>query len=199
MAKRRSYTPDFSLDTALLADLLREGVEAGKRPRLTVVSNSMSPLLRVGDQVEVVNVDIEALVPGNIIVLEESHGTLTHRYWQTLSHNDDQYLLTRGDRIPAYDAPHESSALIGLVAARVRGNELLPLDNSKGNRLNQRLAKLARLENRTFANGQPLDQWETISLPNTRVLGEQWHPFARRMLRWILRRYSEFVVLLATR
>ena len=195
--------PEYMLDTAFLADMLRAGVEANKRPRLTIVSESMTPLLQVGDQVELEMVQPDNLRPGDIVVLEESHGMLTHRYWQTMEHSGEKYLVTRGDRPLAYDQPRPADDLIGRVVGRVRDGKSLPLDSGKGKRLNKRLGRMGKFENRQFANGkQPLD-WDMLSTPDGRVLGQQWQRsgqrFTLRICCWILKQYARLLTIVLGR
>lgn len=200
MTKQQAY----AIDTALLADLLRDGLEDGEQPRLTIISDSMTPLLKVGDQVILAAASAENLTAGEIIVVAESHNMLTHRFWQTLDHAGNRYLITRGDRPTAYDAPHIASALLGRVIARVRNGQVLALDSGKGRKLNQTLGKLAAFENRHFANADhhPLT-WETLSNIDSRLLGQQWNSAGRRMLRqttyWLLKRYAQLLTLLLGR
>ncbi len=195
--------PDYMLDTAMLADMLRDGVEANTRPRLTIVSESMTPLLQVGDQVVLEAVSAETLTPGDIVVLEESHDMLTHRYWQTLDHEGRTHLITRGDRPTAYDQPRPIDDLIGRVVGRVRNGQMLALDSGKGKQLNRRLARIARFENRQFANSaEPLD-WDTLSTPEGRLLGRQWQESGRglslRVSCWALKQYARLLTALLGR
>ena len=146
--------PDYSLDTALLADLLRDSLSAGKPARLTVVSGSMSPLLEVGDQVILGAASAEMLTPGDIIVVAENHATLTHRYWRQYDKDGQTWLVTRGDRVAAWDPPHRADDLIGRVVARARDGATVTIDSGAGALANRRLATIASVDNRLLARTQ---------------------------------------------
>ncbi len=159
----------------------------------------MAPLLQVGDQVELTYCAADDLTAGDIIVLEENHSTLTHRFWHALEHAGDAYLLTRGDRVPTYDQPHEASALIGRIITRIRADTTLALDSGKGLRLNRHLGKIAAFENRIFAPTTACDDWQGLQSAENRRLGSKWNPFLRRLVRALIRSYSKLLVLLSTR
>ncbi|HFC12930.1 MAG TPA: hypothetical protein ENJ56_08825 [Anaerolineae bacterium] len=199
MTKHTTTTPAYALDTALLADILREGLENGEHPRLTIVSDSMTPLLKVGDQVVLEAVTADTLTSGEIVVMAEPHDMLTHRYWQHIEHDGTTYLITRGDRPTAYDPPHKPSALLGRVIARVRNGKTLPLNSGKGGTLNQTLAKIAAFENRHFANGEYPPTWDTLSNAEGRLLGQKWQASGRKWklqtTYWLLKRYAQLLTL----
>ncbi len=140
-------------DNALLIDMLRQSLAAGGHPHLTVISNSMAPLLQVGDQVVVSSTTADALAPGAIVVLASQNGTLTHRYWFTTTEDGQVWLHTRGDRPSQWDAPHRADSLIGRVTARERQGELLDLTDGRGLRLDGRLQRLAAYDNWLLSQG----------------------------------------------
>ncbi|NCF65610.1 MAG: S24 family peptidase [Anaerolineaceae bacterium] len=55
-------------ETVFLADLLKESIQQGTTPSLTVVGDSMSPLLRSGDQVGLQIAVLSQLQAGQIII-----------------------------------------------------------------------------------------------------------------------------------
>jgi len=139
------------IDPALLADLLREAMNEGKLPFLTVVSNSMSPLIRRGDQIQLAPATAEQLQPGDIIVYTGQANLITHRYWGCLVNENETRLVTRGDRPQHFDRPITPATLVGLVIGRRRKKHFLNLAGGAGKWLNNHLANLARLEIRLFA------------------------------------------------
>jgi signal peptidase I len=139
------------IDPELLAEMLREALAQGKSPFLTVISNSMAPLIRRGDQIQLAPTAAEQLQPGDIIVVVGPANLITHRYWGYLSQDGQTQLLTRGDRPQHFDRPVAAGSLVGQVVARRRKSRVLNLTRGAGKWLNQFLTSLARLEIRLFA------------------------------------------------
>lgn len=131
--------------SATTEELLLQSLESGSRPFLTVTSNSMAPLIRQGDQIQVTFTDLQALKVGDIIVVHDSEGYLAHRYWSSSSTDGTDYLLLRGDRLKQFDPPHLASNLIGRVNARRRNGHTLELGQGIGRRLNLLLQKISML------------------------------------------------------
>jgi signal peptidase I len=152
---------------ALLADLLREALKEGKSPYLTVISNSMSPLIRRGDQIQLAPTTSDELKPGDIIVYQGPANLITHRYWGFLSENGRRQLVTRGDRPQHFDTPITPASLIGRVTARRRKKQLLNLAGGIGKWLNHHLAKLAQLEIRLFSSSLTTSDLTSTHLPSS--------------------------------
>lgn len=136
-----------AVDTGLLVDLLRESLASGGQPRLTIVSGSMSPLLRPGDQVTLERASLDQLRGGDIVVVAAAQNLYTHRLRAWLADGDKRYLLTRGDRTLAFDAPWPAETYVGRVAGRWRAGRYLPLGPS-GSVLHNHFAHLATAEER---------------------------------------------------
>lgn len=142
-------------DPRTIAALLRQALAEGNQPRLTITSNSMAPLLRRGDVVRLAPSDVASLRPGDVIVLETPENLLTHRYWGNIAHGRGVRLITRGDRPLGFDRPSTAQDLVGRVIARHRGERELLFTGGRGERLNQRLARLAARESRWFGATPP--------------------------------------------
>ena len=84
--------------------------------RLRVTSNSMAPILRLGDHVIVRSITPESLQRGDILVTRRTDGFLAHR----LIAVDGRGWTTKGDRNRQADAPIPSEAIIGWVVSRER-------------------------------------------------------------------------------
>lgn len=153
------------IDPALLAELLREALAEGKLPFLTVISNSMSPLIRRGDQIRLAPVTADQLQPGDIIVYKGPANLITHRYWGFLSEKGQTRLVTRGDRPQHFDKPIPSACLVGQVIGRRRKQHFLDLAGGTGKWLNNHLANLARVEIRLFAGSPGLSATTQAQLP----------------------------------
>lgn len=137
-----------------LPAILRDSLEKGQQPRLTVTSGSMAPLIQVGDQVILEAVQPEQLKPGDIITLSSPQGLLTHRLWAVQFLPEAQTVLTRGDRPLVFDPVWPVSAVVGRVCARSRGQRQLSLQTGAGQWLNRHLAALARWEYRRISGSQ---------------------------------------------
>lgn len=135
-----------NVNASTLADLLRDSLQQGEMPRLTVSSNSMAPLLRRDDQVTLEAATIGTLRPGDIITVASVSQVMTHRFWGMTDVSGQLCLLTRGDRTLAFDEPWRAEALIGRVNGRLRHNRQINLGSGPGLWLNRRLYRLAQLE-----------------------------------------------------
>ncbi len=138
-----------SINSTVLAAMLRESMQLGQKPNLTLTSNSMSPLLKSGDQVTIQPVLNAQLQTGDIITVIDSHDTtqlLTHRYWGTAHRHESVQVITRGDRPLFFDPPISPEKIVGMVILRRRNGRILNLQQGKGKWLNRQLTALAALE-----------------------------------------------------
>ncbi len=131
----------------VVAELLQESAANGRTPFLTLVSNSMAPLLRAGDQVGLELIAPAGLQPGDLVVLRTEADMVTHRFWGRTPAG----LITRGDRPLTFDAPWAEEDMVGRVICRRRGNRELSLQQGSGRALNRHLFWLARQETKLFA------------------------------------------------
>ncbi len=161
---------------ATLVALIRQAAQAADtRPWLRVTSGSMSPLLRVGDEVAVAAVAPERLQVGDVLVLDEGHGFLTHRLRQIRG----ELLYTRGDRSLVYDAPFGLEQVVGRVTAvrrNGRENELNPT-------LNQALHHLAQAEEQRLACLRQIGRGEPLTLS-----ARAWHRFYFYRRWWLVQK-----------
>jgi signal peptidase I len=191
-----------TITPAVLSDLLQLGMEAGNFPYVTITSNSMAPLLQVGDQVRVQPASPEQLRPGDLIMVEGTAELMTHRYWQTWEHNGHRYLLTRGDRLLQFDSPWPTSRLVGRIISRRRRQHHLDLDAGPGRWLNHRLAGIITLEMKLLTGqSQPAADHYQNHLPRLRAANGQpyyWVRLLRRLL-WLWAALLSAIVSLWTR
>ncbi len=144
-------------ETDQLATLLQAGLQDGRQATLTVTSNSMSPLIRRGDQVWIVAAS-RPLQPGDIITFRSADGLLTHRFGGYVPGVGPLLMITRGDKPVLFDAPTQAANLVGQVIGRQRHGRWLHLLHGRGLWLNRHLAHLAVVDNRVLAGGRPLPQ-----------------------------------------
>jgi hypothetical protein len=186
------------IDPALLAEMLREALNKGNFPYLTIVSNSMSPLIRRSDQIQLAPIALEQLSPGDIIVFEGPSNLITHRFWGIMLETEQTQLVTRGDRPQHFDKPVNSAKLIGRVICRRRQNKSLNLSQGTGKWLNSHLANLARLEIRLFASAPATTHPVSDQLPKSGgwLANASTNNFFVRFIRRLL--YSWAIILTLT-
>jgi hypothetical protein len=160
----------------LVAELLQESAANGRVPFLTLVSDSMAPLLRAGDQVGLEVIAPAGLQSGDLIVLRTDARLVTHRFWGRTPAG----LITRGDRPLSFDAPWSEEQLVGRVISRRRAGRELWLQRGRGRRLNHHLFWLARQETKLFAGRYPNP---LVPAGNGRTPGTGPRPLAERAIR----------------
>ena len=139
------------LEPELIVDLLRQSMEDGKTPSLNVISDSMSPMIRSGDQVQLAAVAHETLLPGDVVVFSGDVELTTHRFWGLTTVENENQLITKGDRPQHFDQLHDIDTLVGLVIGRRRNGRLLKLNEGAGQWLNIQLTRLAEIDIRLFS------------------------------------------------
>lgn len=165
---------------SILAQLVADSLEEGKAIWLTIVSESMWPLLKVGDEVRVVGCSAETVATGTILQLRRADDTLlTHRLRGRLN----GHLITRGDRQFAYDEPFQAHAVLGKVDAFRRNGRLIELRSGVGQGVNRWIALTGSLEEYLFAGRRRGLDWEALSLPTGRRLAQRWRK--RQATNWL--------------
>lgn len=144
-----------NLRQGVVVELLKDSMKKGAMPFLTVTSNSMSPLLRLGDEIGLRSVEVSEIRAGDVLVLQEQEVLTTHRFWRTFQQNGQTMLVTRGDRTLHFDPPWSAHQVVGRAVVRRRGQRLLWLDQGHGRHLNAWLARLARWEMRLLSRWGP--------------------------------------------
>ncbi len=93
--------------TAVITDLLASGHSV----RFRVHGDSMAPLLRSDDSLQVEPVDPAAVRRGDVVLVLAERGLTAHRVIAL----DEETARTRGDNAPAEDPPISRSRLIGRI------------------------------------------------------------------------------------
>ena len=108
----------------LLRTLL-EGSEG--RATLRVVSGSMRPCLQEGDLIEVDQVPVRALWPGDLVVFQsESAGIVVHRLiWRDNPLGQPMRIYTKGDALGYLDHAASAGRVLGRVRRVFRGEKSL--------------------------------------------------------------------------
>jgi hypothetical protein len=177
------YEPVF------LAELLKESIQQGTTPSLTVVSSSMSPLLRSGDQVGLQIVELAQIRRGQIVTFSNPRDPadlVTHRVVGTIPAEEASKIITFGDRTLMFDMPISMENVVGRVIWRRRNGRVLDLESGKGAWLSDKLAQQA------FAllqrlSGMPLDDDE-LELDTIDKSNELYRQSGSKMSTRLLRR-----------
>lgn len=146
-------TPQQSL---VAGDLIREEMAKGSTFRFRVISGSMSPMIRVGDQVTVSEVRVEDLRRGDIVLYEVGDTFHTHRLLSVRRQGGATWLLTKGDNAFNPDQPWGDEQLLGKVVAIGRGERWMDLESRRWQAANRLLGALAYLEVAAFRGGRAL-------------------------------------------
>lgn len=110
--------------------------------RLTVISDSMWPLLRAGDAIRVQPIEPAAMRVGDVVVVRRGADLITHRL---IDIDGDQW-VTRGDNAVFADAPAPRAACLGRVSAIEQDVNSIDLAQPQWSRLNRRLGQIGRVQ-----------------------------------------------------
>lgn len=148
-------TADSAHVRAVAVDLLREHLAQAGHLRFDVIGACMSPLIDVGDQVELHATEVARLHVGDILLFDDHGQFYTHRLLAAPQHQADTwYLQTRGDRSPWRDRPWEASQLVGQVAVIYKPNgRRIDLAQGYWPYLNRALGTFSRWEAALLARG----------------------------------------------
>jgi hypothetical protein len=138
------------IDRIAPTDLLRGTLRQVPVAAITVMGDSMSPLLRRGDLIDLKPIELSRIAPGQIITFANPHdpGTLqTHRALAVQNGPAQRpFLLTRGDRVLHFDPLVPADHIIGRVIARQRDGRTLSLEHGPGAWLSSHLGHIAERE-----------------------------------------------------
>ena len=109
---------------------------------LTVISDSMRPLLRVGDVVVVEPQAPQALQVGQVIVVQRGDEWITHR----LQAIDVAGWHTHGDNTRTQDAAAGIAEIVGLVVAVKRGTQTIDMRAAHWLNAGPRIVRIQRLQ-----------------------------------------------------
>ena len=126
----------------LISNLIETELNVGDQIQFNVTSNSMQPIMQIGDLIiaEVVNTGI--VKPGDIIIIRRSDDFLTHR---VISITKDGW-LTKGDNNLMMDPIVKRGSLIGLVKEVHKNNQRIVLESTRLGRVKGLFAMLGELE-----------------------------------------------------
>ncbi len=111
-------------DVAII--LLKEGISQGRHPEFQVVSNSMYPVLKIGDKISVKETPLNKLSCGDIVVYKLNQRLIAHRF---LYLNDSDSFVTQGDNTSAIDQPIDKENLLGKITLIEKKDIQINLEN----------------------------------------------------------------------
>ncbi len=144
----QTATPDTEVYLAAAREVWHAG-DAGAL-RLRVSSDSMRPLLRIGDEVVVQRVDPHTLQPGDVLVVQRRGDWITHR----LVAVDDHGWHTHGDNTRYADEPASAAEIIGRVIAIERETQTIDLQQPHWRTVDRRINRVQRFQLRVLAMGR---------------------------------------------
>jgi signal peptidase I len=126
----------------LISSLIESELNVGDQIRFNVTSNSMQPIMQIGDIIIAEVVNVKGIKPGDIIVFRRMDDFATHR---VISKTNDGW-LTKGDNNIIMDPIVKTDRLIGLVKEVHKENLNIVLESTRFGRVKGLLAKLGELE-----------------------------------------------------
>ena len=132
---------------------LQQSQDANGTLRLIVRGNSMSPLLRHSDAVDVLRTKIDALTCGDIIV-RCSNDVVTHRFIASRKGK----ILTKGDSVPFFDRPAEPEEIVGIVSMIERNDNRTNMESPRWELVNKCIGALGKLQLLLFGLEHPMQQ-----------------------------------------
>jgi signal peptidase I len=115
--------------------------------RLTVASDSMRPLLRMGDGVVAQPIDPYALQPGDVIVVQRGGEWITHR----LVTVDERGWHTHGDNTCYGDEAASAVQIVGRVIAIERNAQTIDLRQPRWQAIDRRINRVQLVQLRVLA------------------------------------------------
>lgn len=109
--------------------------------RLRVISNSMQPLVRSGDEVIAQPIDPATLEVGDVVVVRHGAELITHR----LVAIDREGWYLRGDDAIWHDEVIGAEAIVGQVTAILRSDRRIDLQSPGWSIINRRAGRIGRV------------------------------------------------------
>jgi len=131
----------------LVSSLIETELTIGDQIQFNVTSNSMQPVINIGDSIVMEVIPGKDVKIGDIIVIKRVDDFLSHR---VISITKDGW-VTKGDNNILLDPPVQSKNLIGRVRMVKQANQMINLETRKWHYINFLFAKIGELETRAFS------------------------------------------------
>lgn len=168
---------DGTVENSIIEDLFREAVRKGQPLWFRVISSSMYPLLRIGEQVYVEPATADQLQVGEIAAFETGEGLVIHRIVGRRLENRSIELIEMSD-VHLRAGRVASSAVIGRVVAIGLENRRIDLQRSIAQKCGRVTAR-ARYRSYTMHSRNKLAQ---VILP-------KYARLVARLGSWCIRRF----------
>jgi signal peptidase I len=130
----------------VVSEIVNSHLSTGKQIRFWVISNSMHPLLKIGDAAIAETVKLNALKLGDIIVIQRKDDFLTHRL---VRYSQGEW-LSKGDNNIFPDKKERNNAITGRVIDIQRDKKSIDLRSRKWQFINPLMARASYFEWRSF-------------------------------------------------
>lgn len=140
----KPLTTDLDRYDSVSLELIRQALTTSGRLRLHVISNSMRPLMAMGDTVSVQLVPATDLRCGDLIAVEREGTVLTHR----LIAVDVQGWHTKGDSNLTADSPSVARSILGRITVVEHQGRAFDLSHARWRWANHHLGRLNRWQAR---------------------------------------------------
>jgi signal peptidase I len=128
-------------DVAIL--LIKEGLAKGLGSEFQIISNSMHPVLKIGDKIKIKKASLKDLICGDIVIYKLNGRLIAHRF---LYLKDEKSFICRGDNISIIDQPVANDSLIGKVTSIANKNYRINLETKIWRITSRSLGKAFSLE-----------------------------------------------------
>jgi signal peptidase I len=166
--ERPGYLGNSKMHHQVIAEILEADLSPGDVIQLTVVSNSMKPLIAAGDQIIAEITYPDRIKRGDVIVIRRNTDFLTHR---AIYKNRGSW-ITKGDNNTLPDTPIPTDKRIGRVIAIASETQAIDLQARKWTYLNPILGWLCTLEVKAFG----------------------LHPYCRLPFRWVRKTIQKLLI-----
>ncbi len=173
----KPLTTDIDRYDSVSLELTRQALTTSGKLRLHVMSNSMRPLMAMGDTVIVQLIPATDLRCGDLIAVERAGTVLTHR----LIAVDVQGWHTMGDSNLTADSPSVASSILGRITAVEHQGRVFDLSRQRWKWANHHVGRLTRWQARV-AHGLWLGDDRQATLRSFRYVGARLSAVPFRVL-----------------
>lgn len=156
-----------------IGGMVNDSLRQGEGVRFQVMSNSMAPVIALGDSVTVAGPLARAPHRGDVVCFRRGESFVVHRVLSVQHHEQGFSLLTRGDSSPELDPRCDAANCLGLVCLVQKPDRVIDLRTLPWRILNRSVAALflAQSSLRTWLEGhrrsvggkQPMSVFDLLS------------------------------------
>jgi len=136
-----------------VSEMIKEQLSGNNPAAFRVISDSMEPFIRIGDQVVIESVKSTKLKPGDIILYFNGSRFCTHRLVYVIKESNITKFVTKGDRLFGFDIPFNKEKYLGSVIKIQRNDIIIDLSKNKYRLFNTIMGKILTLQWLVFNTG----------------------------------------------